>query len=99
MQGGSSVWNCLARAATAPLPLPPPMHQGLSGSKLEDLWRDYFVVTFVRSPYTRSVSSYKMMARNLAPQNARRYGWNDFCADPAGFVGRCLADPRCKRRA
>lgn len=49
--------------------------------------------------WTRAVSSYKMMQRNLLPRNAQRngYAWNQFCADPAGFVGHCLADARCKK--
>lgn len=40
-----------------------------------------------------------MMQRNLAPGAAARtgYGWNQFCADPAGFVGQCLRDARCRR--
>lgn len=52
-----------------------------------------------RMQWTRAVSSYKMMQRNLLPRNAQRngYAWNQFCADPAGFVGHCLADARCKK--
>ena len=71
----------------------------LEGEELERLWRDYFVVTFVRSPLQRAVSSYKMMARQGDPQRAQRegaYDWDAFCADPAGFVDECLADPRCQ---
>jgi hypothetical protein len=68
-------------------------------ARLESLWRDYFVVSFVRNPYQRAVSSYRMMARQLAPGGAAAasYGWNDFCADPTGFADECMKDEQCKK--
>ncbi|PRW56277.1 hypothetical protein C2E21_5166 [Chlorella sorokiniana] len=63
--------------------------------EVEDLWRSYFVVSFVRNAYTRAVSSYRMMMRNVASQS---YGWDQFCADPASFVDECMADPACSKK-
>ena len=81
-------------------PLPPllPM-QGKSEDEVRQLWRDYFVVTFVRNPYQRAVSSYRMMARQLALGGAvaEAYSWDAFCADPTGFADQCMADERCKQ--
>ncbi|KAI3432407.1 hypothetical protein D9Q98_003962 [Chlorella vulgaris] len=69
-------------------------------ARLESLWRDYCVVSFVRNPYQRAVSSYRMMARQLAPGGAAAasYGWNDFCADPTGFADECMKDEQCKKK-
>lgn len=49
----------------------------------------------MRNTWQRAVSSYRMMARQLTPAGARSFTWDTFCADPAGFVKRCMADPRC----
>ncbi|EFN58881.1 hypothetical protein CHLNCDRAFT_140783 [Chlorella variabilis] len=83
------------------------------GQELEALWRDYLVVTFVRNPYQRAVSAYKMMARQGDPRRAAdngtadngtadngtaAYSWDNFCADPAGFADECLADPVCRKK-
>jgi len=38
-----------------------------------------------------------MMMRNLSPDSSTAYGWNQFCADPAGFADVCLQDPACKK--
>lgn len=35
--------------------------------------------------------------RNLTPARVKQYGWDQFCADPAGFVDTCLADDWCKK--
>jgi hypothetical protein len=55
------------------------------------------VVTFVRSPYQRAVSAYRMMARQLARggELEASFSWAAFCADPADFGGACDGDPRC----
>ncbi|KAI7843963.1 hypothetical protein COHA_002501 [Chlorella ohadii] len=82
--------NANGQAATAFVPL-----QSVPEEELEDLWRSYFVVTFVRNAYTRAISSYRMMMRNVASQS---YGWDQFCADPASFVDECLADPACSKK-
>lgn len=72
--------------------------QMLSEEAIEQLWRDYFVVTFVRNPYQRAVSSYRMMARQLARDGAlaASFSWPRFSADPAAFADDCEADPRCQ---
>jgi hypothetical protein len=66
--------------------------------RLQQMWADYFVVTFVRNPYQRAVSSYRMMARPRAPAGAAAgsYTWDAFCANPAGFADTCMADARCQ---
>lgn len=71
--------------------------QGKDAAELDQLWRDYFVVTFVRSPYQRAVSAYRMMARQLARggELEASFSWAAFCADPADFGGACDGDPRC----
>jgi hypothetical protein len=73
--------------------------QGKDAAELDQLWRDYFVVTFVRSPYQRAVSSYRMMARQLAPGGpvAGAYTWDRFCADPTGFADECMRDELCQK--
>lgn len=72
----------------------------LSEEAIEQLWRDYFVVTFVRNPYQRVVSSYRMMARQLARDGAlaASFSWPRFSADPAAFADDCEADPRCQTK-
>ncbi|KAL4457551.1 hypothetical protein ABPG75_012416 [Micractinium tetrahymenae] len=72
--------------------------QMLTGKELEDFWRSYFVVTFVRNSYQRAVSSYRMMMRNFSPAGSASYGWNDFCADPAGFADVCVSDRLCAKK-
>ncbi|KAL4440666.1 hypothetical protein ABPG77_000375 [Micractinium sp. CCAP 211/92] len=72
--------------------------QMLTGQELADLWRTYFVVTFVRNSYQRAVSSYRMMMRNLSPAGSANYGWDDFCADPAGFASVCANDRLCSKK-
>lgn len=68
-------------------------------AELGGLWRDYFVVTFVRNPYQRAVSSYRMMARQLGVGGdvARAYSWDRFCADPTGFADECMRDDVCQK--
>lgn len=102
--GARETADCAPHALPAPPlpPLPPPWHPSAQVSSLEGLralWRDYFVVTFVRNPYQRAVSSYRMMMRQLAPggQAAGAYSWNRFCADPTGFANVCEADPVCQK--
>lgn len=70
-----------------------------STQEMERLWRDYFVVTFVRNPYQRAVSSYRMMARQLVPGGAQSAGlsWGAFCADPTCFADTCMADEQCRK--
>lgn len=82
----------------APPRLRPRLPQVNGTDALEALWRDYFVVTFVRNPYQRAVSSYRMMARQLAAEGpvAPAYSWGAFCADPTGFADQCMRDDFCK---
>lgn len=74
-------------------------HQAKSVDELEKLWAEYFVVTFVRNPYQRAVSSYKMMMRQLAlgSTGSASYSWDKFCADPTGFADECMQDEMCKK--
>lgn len=75
--------------------------EDLKGVNMEEMWKDYFVVTFIRNPYQRAVSSYRMMMRQLSPDRTgshAAYGWNDFCADPAGFAQECVQDERCRTK-
>lgn len=76
-----------------------PAVQVTTVEQLQALWRDYFVVTFVRNPYQRAISSYRMMMRQLAPggEADTQYSWNRFCADPTGFAEECELDPVCSK--
>ncbi|PSC73449.1 hypothetical protein C2E20_3378 [Micractinium conductrix] len=76
------------------------LFQAKSVEQLEALWRDYFVVSFVRNPYQRAVSSYRMMMRQLAlgGEAAGAYNWTAFAADPTGFADVCMGDAQCKKR-
>lgn len=38
-----------------------------------------------------------MMMRNLSPAGGATYGWDDFCADPAGFAEVCARDRLCSK--
>ena len=98
MQVGTPRVRAAARP-TAPAAAAPALAQVSSLDALRALWRDYFVVTFVRNPYQRAVSSYRMMMRQLAPGGgaAGAYSWNAFCADPTGFADVCEADPACQK--
>lgn len=89
----------LFHAASPSALLPISCQQAKSVSELEKLWQDYFVVTFVRNPYQRAVSSYRMMMRQLrlGGPAAEGYSWNRFCADPTGFADECMADEQCKK--
>jgi len=54
--------------------IPNPYQQSVPEEELEDLWRSYFVVTFVRNAYTRAISSYRcglgcLLIGILEPQN------------------------------
>ena len=51
--------------------------------RLQQMWADYFVVTFVRDPFQRAVSSYRMMARQLAPRRAATRGTPSAQTPPA----------------
>lgn len=61
----------------------PPVPQPLkSKEQYEALYRDYFVFTVVRNPWTRAVSSYRMLARYTSNTCADIVGgWNRVCAD------------------
>ncbi|EFN52333.1 hypothetical protein CHLNCDRAFT_139143 [Chlorella variabilis] len=74
--------------------------QNMTGRELNKLWKDYFVVSFVRNPFQRAVSMYRMFMREveLGGTEDRTYTWNQFCADPAGFGAKCEADEKCKTR-
>ena len=39
------------------------------------------------------------MRNIVSPAIHESYGWNQFCADPASFVDRCLADRGCSKCA
>ncbi|KAI3432395.1 hypothetical protein D9Q98_003951 [Chlorella vulgaris] len=53
-----------------------------SKEQYEALYRDYFVFTVVRNPWTRAVSSYRMLARYTSNTCADIVGgWNRVCAD------------------
>jgi hypothetical protein len=50
--------------------------------RLQQMWADYFVVTFVRNPYQRAVSSYRMLSRYMARTCEPLVGgWNTVCMD------------------
>ena len=92
----------LLRSLLSPTRHPTPSSlsfQVTSVEQLQALWRDYFVVTFVRNPYQRAVSSYKMMMRQLAPggEADAQYSWGRFCSDPTGFAEECELDPVCSK--
>ncbi|KAL4423901.1 hypothetical protein ABPG75_001202 [Micractinium tetrahymenae] len=76
------------------------LFQAKTVGELEQLWQEYFVVSFVRNPYQRAVSSYRMMMRQLrlGGPGAEAYSWNRFCADPTGFADECMADEQCKKK-
>ena len=96
MRPQPSALNWLSPALLPAFPLA--LQNLVTPERLQQMWADYFVVTFVRNPYQRAVSSYRMMARQLAPAGAAagRRTWDAFCADPAGFADTCMADARCQ---
>lgn len=49
------------------------------------------------SPCLTPFTDCSMMMRNLSPEGSLGYGWNEFCADPAGFVDVCMKDRRCSK--
>lgn len=98
--GAASPPTCGVQACRSVQPPPNRSRSQVNSTQaMEALWRDYLVVTFVRNPYQRAVSSYRMMMRQLAAGGpvAPAYSWGAFCADPTGFADQCMRDEFCSK--
>jgi hypothetical protein len=64
----------------------------------QQLWQDYFVFAFIRNPWKRALSSYRMLMRYMARETVKKYSWKDYCADPASIGLTCATDTECSQK-
>jgi hypothetical protein len=87
-----------AEVAARPTYLP---LRNLSQAQVADIWKEYFVVTHVRDPFSRAVSQYRhALYTNLAEPAecealSQEMDWNRVCTSPLELPKLCARRPDC----